>query len=134
MHWIRYVLVLWKWSLHFILSFAAKIILLYLVTESWNINDAIMSLNEHDVLILQCTKKEFWQQHEYSTLTVTITFINDSERFDQPLFLTIIKTILIPSSITFLNFLFKKSKLFVLQLGFLDRRTLFLTLLFTNEQ
>ena len=47
-------------------------------------------------------------------------------------FLTIIKTILIPSSIPFVNFLFKKSV--VLQLGVLAQCLILFTLLFTNDQ
>ena len=44
----------------------------------------------------------------------------------------IIKTILIPSSIPFVNFLFKKSV--VLQLGVLAQCLILFTLLFTNDQ
>ena len=54
-------------------------------------------------------KKNF-DNMNISILTATITFIKDFEKFDQPLFfLTIIKTFLVPLSIPFLSFLFKKS-------------------------
>ena len=42
-----------------------------------------------------------------SIVIATIKFIKDSEKFDQ--LFPIIKIILIPSSVPFLNFLFKKS-------------------------
>ena len=52
-----------------------------------NINDAIMSLNESDLLhVILCGNKNFENNINISILTATIKFIKDTERFDQPLF------------------------------------------------
>ena len=52
-----------------------------------NINDAIMSLNESDLLhVILCGNKNFDNNINISILTATIKFIKDTERFDQPLF------------------------------------------------
>ena len=52
-----------------------------------NINDAIMSLNESDLLhVILCRNKNFDNNINISILTATIKFIKDTERFDQPLF------------------------------------------------
>ena len=75
------------------------------MTDLKNINETIMSLNESDLIhVILCGNKNFENSMNISILTATIKFIKDSVRFDQLLFLTITKTILIPSSIPFLNF------------------------------
>ena len=52
-----------------------------------NINDAIMSLNESDLLhVILYWNKNFDNNMNMSILTATIKIIKDSERFDQPLF------------------------------------------------
>ena len=52
-----------------------------------NINDAIMSLNESDLLhVILCGNKNFDNNINISILTATIKFIKDTERFDQLLF------------------------------------------------
>ena len=52
-----------------------------------NINDAIMSLNESDLLhVILCGNKNFDNNINISILTATIKFIKDTERFNQPLF------------------------------------------------
>ena len=52
-----------------------------------NINDAIMSLNESDLLhVILCGNKNFDNNINISILTATVKFIKDTERFDQPLF------------------------------------------------
>ena len=52
-----------------------------------NINDAIMSLNESDLLhVILWGNKNFDNNINISILTATIKFIKDTERFDQPLF------------------------------------------------
>ena len=52
-----------------------------------NINDAIMSLNESDLLhVILCGNKNFDNNINISILTATIKFIKDTERFDQPFF------------------------------------------------
>ena len=52
-----------------------------------NINDAIMSLNESDLLhVILRGNKNFDNNINISILTATIKFIKDTERFDQPLF------------------------------------------------
>ena len=64
------------------------------MTDFKIINDAIMSLNENGLLLLILYgNKNFDTNMNISILTLTIKFIKDSERLDQP-FLTIIKTIL----------------------------------------
>ena len=87
------------------------------MTDLKSIDDAIMSLNENDLLhVVLFGNKNFDSNMNVSILTATIKFIKDSEKFDQSLFLSIITTILIASSIHFLNFLCKNSV--VLQLDF----------------
>ena len=57
------------------------------MTDLKNINDAIMSLNESDLLYVTLYgNKNFDNNMIISILTATIKFIKDSERFDQPLF------------------------------------------------
>ena len=52
-----------------------------------NINDAIITLNESDLLhVILCGNKNFDNNINISILTATIKFIKDTERFDQPLF------------------------------------------------
>ena len=88
-----------------------------LMTKLKNIYDSIMSLNENDLLhVIMYGGKNFDNSMNKSTLTATIKFIKDSERFDQILFSIIIKSILIFSFIPFLNLLLKIS--FELKLRF----------------
>ena len=57
------------------------------MTDLKNINDAIMSLNESDLLyVILYGNKNFDNNMNISILTATIKFIKDSERFDQPPF------------------------------------------------
>ena len=52
-----------------------------------NINDAIMSLNERDLLhVILYGSKNFDNNMNISIITGTIKFIKDTERFDQTLF------------------------------------------------
>ena len=52
-----------------------------------NIIDAIMSLNESDLLyVILYGNKNFDSNMNIRILTAAIKFIKDSERFDQPLF------------------------------------------------
>ena len=52
-----------------------------------NINDAIMSLNESDLLhVILYRNKNFDNNMNMSILTATIKIIKDSERFDKPPF------------------------------------------------
>ena len=52
-----------------------------------NINDAIMSLNESDLLhVMLYGSKNFDNNMNISILTATIKFIKNTETFDQPLF------------------------------------------------
>ena len=52
-----------------------------------NIDDAIMALNESDLLhVMLYGSKKFDKNMNISILTATIKFIKDTERFDQPLF------------------------------------------------
>ena len=81
-----------------------------LMTDLKNINDAIMSLNESDLLhVLLYGSKKFDNNMNISILTATIKFIKDTERFDQHSYSFIH---------TLINFFFMKSV--VLQLGFLS--------------
>ena len=58
-----------------------------LMTDLKNINDAIMSLNESDLLhVMLYGSKKFDNNMNISILTATIKFIKDTERFDQLLF------------------------------------------------
>ena len=51
-----------------------------------NINDAILSLNESDLLhVTLYGSKNFDNNMNIRILTATIKFIKDTERFDQPL-------------------------------------------------
>ena len=57
------------------------------MTDLKDINDAIMSLNESDLLhVMLYGSKKFDNNMNISILTATIKFIKDTERFDQPLF------------------------------------------------
>ena len=57
------------------------------MTELKNINDAIMSLNENDLLhVILSGNTNFDNNVNRSVLTATIIFIKDSKRFDQALF------------------------------------------------
>ena len=57
------------------------------MTDLNNINDAIMSLNESDLLyVILYGNNNFDNNMNISILTATIKFIKDSERFDQPPF------------------------------------------------
>ena len=52
-----------------------------------NINDALMTLNESDLLdVLLYGNKSFDNNMNISILTSTIKFIKDTESFDQSLF------------------------------------------------
>ena len=52
-----------------------------------NISDAIISLNESDLLhVMLYGSKKFGNNMNISILTATIKFIKDTEKFDQPLF------------------------------------------------
>ena len=58
-----------------------------LMTDLKNINDAIISLNESDLLHSMLYRgKKFDNSTNISILTATIKFIKDTERFDQPIF------------------------------------------------
>ena len=58
-----------------------------LMTDLKNINDAIMSLNESDLLhAMLYGSKKFDNNMNMNILTATIKFIKDTGRFDQPLF------------------------------------------------
>ena len=57
------------------------------MTDLKNINDAIMSLNENDLLhVMLYGSKDFDNNTNIGILSATIKFIKDTERFDQPLF------------------------------------------------
>ena len=57
------------------------------MTNLKNINDAIMSLNESDLLhVILYGNKNFENNLNISILTASIKFIKETERFDQPLF------------------------------------------------
>ena len=57
------------------------------MTDLKNINDAIMSLNESDLLhVMLYGSKDFDNNTNIGILSATIKFIKDTERFDQPLF------------------------------------------------
>ena len=57
------------------------------MTDLKNINDAIMSLNESDLLyVMLHGSKKFDKNMNMTILTATIKFIKDTGRFDQPLF------------------------------------------------
>ena len=101
-------------TLHFFLRYQNYTTLSGALVTELNINDAIMSFDENDLLhLIMYGNKNFDNNMNISilrnllkTLEVLVTS-----------FLTIIKNILIPSSISFLNCFFKK--FIVLQLGFL---------------
>ena len=80
-----------------------------------NISDAIMSLNETDLLhVMLYGSRKFENNMNISILTAAIKFIEDTGRFDEPLFQILLKTFF--SFIhTVINFSFMKSV--VLQLG-----------------
>ena len=82
--------VLWKLSLHFIFFLCCQnftTLRKALVTDLKNISDAIMSVNESDLLhVILYGNKNFGNSMNISILTATIKFIKDTERFDQPLF------------------------------------------------
>ena len=63
-------------------------------------------------------KQEFWQQHKYKYTNCDYQIYQSLRKLWSTSSLIIIKTIFIPSSIPFLNFLIKKSV--VLQLRFLS--------------
>ena len=57
------------------------------MTDFKNINDAIMSLNESDLLHLMLHgSKNFDNNMNTSIVTTTIKFIKHNETFDQPLY------------------------------------------------
>ena len=57
------------------------------MTDLKNINDAIISLNESDLLhVMLCGSKKFDNNMNISILTANIKFTKDTGRFDQPLF------------------------------------------------
>ena len=57
------------------------------MTDLTNINDAIMFLNESDLIhVILYGNKNFDSNMNISIITATIKFIKESERFDQPLF------------------------------------------------
>ena len=74
-------------TLHFFLSCQNYTTLrTALMTDLKNINDAIMSLNESNLLhVILYGNKNFDNNMDIGILTTTIKFIKDSERFDQPL-------------------------------------------------
>ena len=57
-----------------------------LMTDLKNINDAIISLNESDLLHVILYGNKNFDNMNISILTATIKLIKDTERFDQPLF------------------------------------------------
>ena len=58
-----------------------------LYNELKYVNDAIMSLNENDLLhVIMYGNKKFDNNMTISILNATIKFIKDSGRFDQPFF------------------------------------------------
>ena len=58
-----------------------------LMADLKNISDAIMSLNETDLLhVMLYGSRKFDSNMNISILTAAIKFIKDTERFDQPLF------------------------------------------------
>ena len=128
-HWIHYILVLWKLSLHFFSTLRK----LYYFTQSPY--DWFKKYQWYHYVFewkwpTSCyivRKQEFWQHHECKYTNCDYQINQSLWKTWSTSFLTIIKTILIPSSIPFLNFLIKES--IVLQVGFLP---IFLTLLFTN--
>ena len=66
-----------------------------LMTDLKNINDAITSLNENDLLhVILYGNKNFDNNINISILTATINFIKVSERFDQPLIELLLKPFL----------------------------------------
>ena len=76
-----------------------------LMTNLENINDAIMSLNENDLLYITLYgNKNFENDMNISILTATIKFIKDFERFDQSLFKLILKPFLFLHPYPFKNF------------------------------
>ena len=80
-----------------------------------NISDAIMSLNETDLLhVMLYGSRKFDNNINMSILTATIKFIKDTGRFDEPLFQILLKTFFSFIN-TLINFSFMKSV--VLQLG-----------------
>ena len=57
------------------------------MTDLKNINAAIMSLNESDLLhAMLYGSNKFYNNMNISILTATIKFIEDTGRFDHPLF------------------------------------------------
>ena len=67
-------------SLHFILFYTAKVILLYA-------EPLRLSLNENDLLyVIMYGNKNFDNNMNIRILTATIKLVKDSERFDEPLF------------------------------------------------
>ena len=81
----------------------------YLLTELKNINDAIMSLNENEISkihVIMHGNKNFDNNINYR-YTYCNYQIHQRLKVWSTSFFTIIKTILIPSSIPFLNVLFK---------------------------
>ena len=56
------------------------------MTDLKNINNPITPLNESDLFHVLCGNKTSDNNMNINTVTATIKFINDSERFDQPLF------------------------------------------------
>ena len=57
------------------------------MTDLKNINDAIMSLNESDLLhVMLYGSKNFDNIMNISILTATVKLIKDTGSFDQPLF------------------------------------------------
>ena len=84
------------------------------MTDLKNINDAIMFLNESDLLhVILCGNASFDNNMNISILTATIKFIKDTEWFNQSLFKLFLKAFLFLHSYP----LFFKTFV-VLQLGF----------------
>ena len=103
-------------TLHFFLRYENDTTLRRaLMADLKNISDAIMSLNETDLLhVMLYGSKKFDNNMHISILTATIKFIKDTGRLDEPLFQILLKTFF--SFIhTLINFSFMKSV--VLQLG-----------------
>ena len=99
-HWIHYVLALWKLSLHFIFFLSCQnytTLHRALMTDLKNINNDIMSLNESDLLHVI-----LYRNKNFDNMNISICNYQVYQRHWKiwsTSLLTIIKTILINSSI-----------------------------------
>ena len=72
------------------------------MTDLKSIDDAIISLNENDLLhVVLFGNKNFDSNMNVSILTATIKFIKDSEKFDQSLFYLLLQPFLLVHPYTF---------------------------------